>query len=152
MALAFSVFFVENTRHQIHRTVLQYLAAAKIPERGIMATCSNHDWQSCYWDWDEPEGAPASIALWRKAGCSHKRLATYLKVQMTVKQLREPSKEAKDKCVRRLAKAISNLMIQTTEPIPKCTLLDPVSLLCTFNGGYNLWKMVGLKYYSKVCQ
>lgn len=32
MALAFSVFFVENTRHQIHRTVLQYLAAAHIED------------------------------------------------------------------------------------------------------------------------
>ena len=36
---------------------------------------------------------------------SPKRLAAYLKTQLKVKKLQEPSKEAKDKCVRRLAKA-----------------------------------------------
>lgn len=34
-----------------------------------------------------------------------KRLAAYLKTQLKVKKLQEPSKEAKDKCVHRLAKA-----------------------------------------------
>ena len=32
-------------------------------------------------------------------------LPAYLKIQMSLKQLQEPSKEAKDKCVQRLAKA-----------------------------------------------
>ena len=71
--------------------------------------------------------------VWELFDKSHKHLAAYLKVQMSVKQLQEPSKEAKDECMRRLAKEISNLMIQTTEPIPKYTLLNPVSLLWTWH-------------------
>ena len=49
--------------------------------------------------------------MWELFDNSHKHLAAYLKVQMSVKQLQEPSKEAKDECMQRLAKAISNLMI-----------------------------------------
>ena len=42
---------------------------------------------------------------WKFFENSPKRLAAYLKTQLSVKKLQEPSKEAKDKCVRRLAKA-----------------------------------------------
>ena len=42
---------------------------------------------------------------WKFFANSPKRLAAYLKTQLSVKKLQEPSKEAKDKCVRRLAKA-----------------------------------------------
>ena len=43
--------------------------------------------------------------MWKFLDNSPKRLAAYLKIQMSVKQLQEPSKETKNKCVRRLAKA-----------------------------------------------
>ena len=43
--------------------------------------------------------------VWKFFENSPKHLATYLKLQMSVKQLQEPSKEAKDKCLHRLAKA-----------------------------------------------
>ena len=62
-------------------------------------------------------------------------------------------------------------MLQTREPIPKYSLLNPVSFLRTWhfkhgvyatnftspdllfcNGVYKLWKMVGLKYNTKTCQ
>ena len=43
--------------------------------------------------------------IWKFFENSPKRLAAYLKTQLNVKKLQEPSKEAKDKCVRRLAKA-----------------------------------------------
>ena len=45
------------------------------------------------------------LHLWKFFDNSPKRLAAYLKIQMSLKQLQEPSKEAKEKCVRRLAKA-----------------------------------------------
>ena len=43
--------------------------------------------------------------VWNVLENSPKRLAAYLKTQLKVKKLQEPSKEAKDKCVRRLVKA-----------------------------------------------
>lgn len=43
--------------------------------------------------------------IWKFFENSPKRLAAYLKTQLKVKKQQEPSKEAKDKCVRRLAKA-----------------------------------------------
>ena len=45
------------------------------------------------------------LHVWKFFYNSPKRLAAYLKIQMSVKQLQEPSKEAKNKCMRRLAKA-----------------------------------------------
>lgn len=45
------------------------------------------------------------LHVWKFFDNSPKCLAAYLKIQMSLKQLREPSKEAKDKCVWRLAKA-----------------------------------------------
>ena len=45
------------------------------------------------------------LHVWKFFDNSPKRLAAYLKIQMSLKQLQEPCKEAKDKCVRRLAKA-----------------------------------------------
>ena len=43
--------------------------------------------------------------VWKFFENSPKRLAAYMKIPMSVKQLQEPSKEAKDKCLHRLAKA-----------------------------------------------
>lgn len=45
------------------------------------------------------------LQVWKFFDNSPKCLAAYLKIQMSVKQLQEPSKEAKDKCMWRLATA-----------------------------------------------